>query len=83
MRASDRSAIAVTISMMLASFTVTPLTQDSGFIGLSWVLIIAIGAASLATATHSVDQQRGAQRSRSRSYCSIRWASASSPSSRR
>ena len=47
MRASDRSALAVTISMMLASLTVTPLTQDSGFIGLSWALIIAIGAASL------------------------------------
>jgi transglutaminase-like putative cysteine protease len=47
MRASDRSAIAVTISVMLACLTVTPLTQDSGFVGLSWVLIIAIGAASL------------------------------------
>jgi hypothetical protein len=47
MRASDRSAIAVTISVMLACFTVTPLTSDSGFLGLSWVLIIAIGAASL------------------------------------
>ena len=48
MRASDRSAIAVTISVMLACLTVTPLTQDSGFVGLSWVLIIAIGATSLA-----------------------------------
>jgi transglutaminase-like putative cysteine protease len=47
MRASDRSAIAVTISVMLACLTLTPLTQDSGFVGLSWVLIIAIGAASL------------------------------------
>jgi transglutaminase-like putative cysteine protease len=47
MRASDRSAIAVTISVMLACFTVIPLTSDSSFIGLSWVLIMAIGAASL------------------------------------
>ena len=47
MRASDRSAIAVTISVMLACFTVTPLTSDAGFLGLSWVLIIAIGAVSL------------------------------------
>ena len=47
MRASDRSAIAVTISVMLACLTVTPLTQDSGFLGLSWVLITAIGATSL------------------------------------
>jgi transglutaminase-like putative cysteine protease len=48
MRASDRSAIAVTLSVILACLTVTPLTSDSSFLGLSWVLIIAIGAASLA-----------------------------------
>ncbi len=48
MRASDRSAIAVTVSVMLACLTVTPLTSNSSFLGLSWVLIIAIGAASLA-----------------------------------
>ncbi len=47
MRASDRSAIAVTISVMLACFTVIPLTSDGSFIALSWVLIIAIGATSL------------------------------------
>jgi transglutaminase-like putative cysteine protease len=47
MRASDRSAIAVIISVMLACLTVTPLTQDSGFVGLSWLLIISIGALSL------------------------------------
>jgi transglutaminase-like putative cysteine protease len=47
MRATDRSAIAVIISVMLACLTVTPLTQDSAFVGLSWLLIIAIGAASL------------------------------------
>jgi transglutaminase-like putative cysteine protease len=47
MRASDRSTIAVTISVMLACLTVTPLTQDSSFVALSWVLIIAIGTASL------------------------------------
>jgi transglutaminase-like putative cysteine protease len=47
MRASDRSTIAVTISVMLACLSVTPLSQDSGFVGLSWLLIIAIGAASL------------------------------------
>jgi transglutaminase-like putative cysteine protease len=48
MRASDRSAIAVTFSVMLACLTVTPLTSDSSFLGLSWVLILAIGGASLA-----------------------------------
>ena len=47
MRASDRSTIAVIISVMLGCFTVTPLTQDSSFIGFSWILIIAIGIASL------------------------------------
>ena len=47
MRASDRSTIAVIISVMLACFTVTPLTQDSSFIAFSWILIIAIGIASL------------------------------------
>ena len=48
MRASDRSAIAVTFSVMLACLTVIPLTSDRGFLGLSWFLIIAIGAASIA-----------------------------------
>jgi transglutaminase-like putative cysteine protease len=47
MRTSDRSTIAVMISVMLACLTVTPLTQDSSFIAFSWVLIIAMGAASL------------------------------------
>jgi hypothetical protein len=47
MRATDRSTVAVMISVMLACLTVTPLTQDSSFIAFSWVLIIAIGAASL------------------------------------
>jgi transglutaminase-like putative cysteine protease len=46
-RATDRSTVAVIISVMLACFTVIPLTQQSSFLGLSWVLIIAIGAASL------------------------------------
>ncbi len=47
MRATDRSTVAVMISVMLACLTVTPLTQDSSFIAFSWVLIVAIGAASL------------------------------------
>jgi transglutaminase-like putative cysteine protease len=47
MRASDRSTLAVIISVMLASLTVRPLTQDSSFIAFSWILIIAIGAASM------------------------------------
>ena len=47
MRASDRSSIAVMISVMLACLTVIPLTQDGSFIAFSWILIIAIGAASM------------------------------------
>ena len=47
MRTSDRSTIAVIISVMLACLTVIPLTQDSSFIAFSWILIIAIGAASM------------------------------------
>jgi transglutaminase-like putative cysteine protease len=47
MRTSDRSTIAVIVSVMLACFTVIPLTQDSSFIAFSWILIIAIGAASM------------------------------------
>ena len=47
MRASDRSTIAVMISVMLACLTVIPLTQDGSFIAFSWILIIAIGAASM------------------------------------
>ena len=35
------------ISVMLACLTVTPLTQDASFIAFSWILIIAIGAASM------------------------------------
>ena len=35
------------ISVMLACLTVIPLTQDGSFIAFSWILIIAIGAASM------------------------------------
>ena len=47
MRASDRSAIAVTDLGDAGLSHRDPADSDAGFLGLSWVLIIAIGAASL------------------------------------
>ncbi|GAB3912177.1 transglutaminase [Microlunatus endophyticus] len=42
MRTSDRYAIAITVACILASFTLSPLTQDPSYLGPSWLLIIAI-----------------------------------------
>ncbi|MBA3528621.1 MAG: transglutaminase domain-containing protein, partial [Propionibacteriaceae bacterium] len=47
MRTSDRSTLAVIISMFLATFTVTPLTTDSSFLGLSWLLIMILGGVAI------------------------------------
>lgn len=47
MRSSDRSGLAVMVSMLLASFTIRPLTQDLSFLGVSWVLILVIGGLSI------------------------------------
>ncbi|HEY9290398.1 MAG TPA: DUF3488 and transglutaminase-like domain-containing protein [Microlunatus sp.] len=48
MRSSDRYAIAIAVSLMLASFTLSPLTQEPSFLGVSWLLIIIIGLVGLA-----------------------------------
>ena len=48
MRAADRSGIAVMISLVLASLTITPLTEDLSFLGLSWLLILPIGGVGIA-----------------------------------
>ena len=42
MRTTDRYAIAITVACILASFTLSPLTQDPSYLGPSWLLIIAI-----------------------------------------
>ena len=34
MRASDRSTLAVTLAVLMATLTLTPLTQDASFLGL-------------------------------------------------
>jgi transglutaminase-like putative cysteine protease len=47
MRTSDRTGIAVIISVLLATYTVTPLTQDSSFLGISWLLILVLGGATI------------------------------------
>jgi hypothetical protein len=48
MRPGDRNGIAVMISVILATITVTPLTSDRSFLPISWISIIMIGAASIA-----------------------------------
>lgn len=47
MRATDRTALAVILSVFLASFTISPLTTDSSYLGISWVVIVLIGVVSL------------------------------------
>jgi transglutaminase-like putative cysteine protease len=46
MRASDRTCIAMVFSVLLSTFTITPLTEDSSFLGPSWLLILILGAAT-------------------------------------
>ena len=48
MRASDRMGIAVTFSVLMATFPVSPLTTDSSFLGLSWLLIVVLGGSTIA-----------------------------------
>ena len=62
MRASDRSAIAVTISVMLACLTVTPLTSGFRLYRPELGVDHRDRRGQPGTATHPVDQQRRAQR---------------------
>ena len=43
MRPSDRSGIAVTVAVLLATLTLSPLTMDSGYLGVSWALVLTLG----------------------------------------
>lgn len=47
MRPSDRSGIAVTIAVLLATLTLSPLTMDGTYLGVSWVLVITLGAVGI------------------------------------
>lgn len=44
MRPTDRFAIAIAVACILASFTLSPLTQDPAFLGPSWLLIMLVAA---------------------------------------
>ncbi len=44
MRASDRLIVASVVAVFLATFTLTPLTSDGGFLGTSWLLIALLAA---------------------------------------
>ena len=46
MRASDRLIVAVSVAVFLASFTLTPLTVDSSFLVMSWLLIALLAVVS-------------------------------------
>jgi transglutaminase-like putative cysteine protease len=48
MRSTDRSGLAVMVSVILASFTARPLTRDLSFLGVSWVLVLLIGIVTMA-----------------------------------
>jgi TgpA N-terminal domain/Transglutaminase-like superfamily len=48
MRAADRMGIAVIFSVVLATFPLTPLTADLSFLGISWLLILILGVATIA-----------------------------------
>lgn len=47
MGASDRSTLAVTLSVFLATFTVIPLTSDRSFLADSWLLIAILGVLTM------------------------------------
>ncbi len=47
MRAADRTGLAVILSVFLATLTVTPLTEDQSFLGLSWLLIAILGVVTI------------------------------------
>ncbi len=47
MRATDRSTVAVTIAVLLASLTIRPLTSDGRYLVLSWLLVLSLGLITL------------------------------------
>lgn len=47
MRSSDRSTVAVTLSVLLATLTVVPLTEDRSFLTISALLILVLATATL------------------------------------
>ncbi|MET1006059.1 MAG: DUF3488 and transglutaminase-like domain-containing protein, partial [Propionibacteriaceae bacterium] len=47
MRASDRSVVAVVVSVLLATFTLGSLTSDHSYLGVSWLLILILGGITI------------------------------------
>ncbi|MFP5283454.1 MAG: DUF3488 and transglutaminase-like domain-containing protein [Actinomycetes bacterium] len=47
MRATDRMTLAITVAVLLATFTLTPLTADGGVLSLGWLLALVVGAVTL------------------------------------
>ena len=47
MRASDRLIVASVVAVFLATFTLTPLTSDGGFLGIGWLLIALLAGVAL------------------------------------
>ena len=47
MRATDRTALAVMLSLFLASFTLAPLTSDTAYLGASWGFLVALGTTTI------------------------------------
>ena len=61
MRPTDRTGIAVIVSVALASLTVRPLTTDGSFLALSWLLIGLIGGIGIALRRLAVRRRHGAR----------------------
>lgn len=55
MRASDRSGVAVMVSVALASLTLRPLTMDGSYVALGWLLIAFLGGAGMVLRRLRVD----------------------------
>lgn len=47
MRDTDRSTVAVTIAVLLASLTIRPLTSDGRYLVLGWLLVLTLGLVTL------------------------------------
>lgn len=47
MRPTDRMGIAVTVSVLLSTFTLVPLSADRSYLGVSWVLVFLLGGITL------------------------------------
>lgn len=47
MRATDRTTVAVVLSLFLAGFTLVPLTSDTSYLGRSWLFLLVLGTTTV------------------------------------